>query len=95
MAETPTITVSIRRWQLDTPAAMLLCLQELADDGYRGQVRTYQSPAESDEPTLLWDLEINQDNRAPIRAETGGVVVSIGGIIDAMTAEQYDARFGA
>jgi len=84
-----TRALELEEWQLDSPAAMLECLEETAAQGYRGQVRVLHAG-----DALLWDLEISVENTNVLTAQLGQVVVLFGGTLEAITPEEYTARFG-
>jgi len=82
-------TLELEEWELDTPTAMLECLEELVDKGYRGQVRVFSA-----DEVVIWDLEIGIGNTAVLAAQLGQVAVLLGGVLEAITKEQYAERFG-
>lgn len=83
-----TMALELEEWVIDSPASMFECLEDLAGQGYRGQVRVYHV-----NESLVWDLEINGDNIQPVNAVAGQKVVLLGGTLEAMTPEQYAAKF--
>jgi hypothetical protein len=94
MGEVVTQTVTFEKWPPDKPvfedqADLFECLNDLVEAGHRGQVRAYHPP----EGEVRWDLELGINDIA-ISALLGQVVVSIGDAVEAMTAEQYNARYG-
>jgi hypothetical protein len=93
MGEVVTQQVTFEKWPADKPvfddqADMFECLNDLVEAGHRGQVRAY--PVEDE---TRWDLELGVNDIA-IAAVFGQCVVSMGGVVESMTAEQYSARFG-
>lgn len=94
MGEVVTQPVTWEKWPPDKPAFenqadLFECLDELVAAGHRGQVRAYH-PSEGE---TRWDLELGINDTA-ISALLGQVVVSIGDTVEAMTVEQYTARYG-
>jgi hypothetical protein len=93
MGEVVTQTVRFEKWPPDKPvfenqADLFECLDELVEAGHRGQVRAY--PIDGKE--IRWDLELGINDVA-VAATFGQCVVSIGDVIESMTAEQYSARY--
>jgi hypothetical protein len=94
MGAVVTQKVTFEKWPadkevFDDQADMFECLNDLVDAGHRGQVRAYPVGDE-----IRWDLEVSANDTA-VAAVFGQCVVSMGGIIEALTLEQYTARYGS
>lgn len=101
MGEKITQAMALEVWTLATPADMFTCLEELFAQGYRGQVQCFWTTAAvsdppQDGPVAHWHVEVNSpdDTRPSVLAILGDSVVLFGGVLEAMTAETYAARFG-
>lgn len=88
MGDIITPTVSVEVWSLDAPLDMFNCLLELRDKGYRGSVRVDEHDT--------WDMEVSQlDNRAVgLKTVMGVKLVMFGDRLQAMSQEEYSAKFG-
>lgn len=97
MGEKLTQTMALEVWTLDSPGAMFECFAELVDEGWRGEIKCYPLKVETlkDVPVKpVWFLEVNADDKPSVTATLGQTVVLMGGVLEAMTAEAYTARFG-
>jgi hypothetical protein len=104
MGEKITQAMSLEVWNLTTPAEMFECLEELAEQGYRGNVAVYDTvtvyrpvvegeDAPPPESARHWLLELNSDDKPSVNAAPGQVVVLFGGALESMTSEAYASRF--
>jgi hypothetical protein len=96
------ITVDIQHWVLVDPAAMSKCLEDMSLNDFRGAVRVEPEPMIEDPPEgwtqkPVWDLELNDNkylDRPPVQAVINQVVVYFGGVLQVMTAADFEAQFG-
>jgi hypothetical protein len=96
------ITVEIQQWHLTDPAAMVACLEDMSQNGFRGMVRVTPEPPPVEPPEgwvaqPVWDMELNDNahlDRPAVNANIGKVVVFFGGVLQVMTTESFTSQFG-
>jgi hypothetical protein len=91
------VTVEIQHWLLSDPQAMTTCLEDMSAQNFRGQVRVTPVAEPNQEPVNVWDMELNDNahlDRPAVNAPIGQVVVFFAGVLQTMSAADYQEQFG-